>query len=572
MNKILLGLAFVLFSCDSPNVNWENKVDIRIKKFPSSINYFNSTSSEAVIVQKNIFNSLLWFNKTGDAKPLLVKYLPKISRDGSTLVLDFEVREQAFWTNGEKIEPDDIEFSLKAFKLPSSLNIYTRTYLEPLKKVSPNKNNSQKFSIRANGFEKDAILLASDFDIIQKSRFDSLGLLDSITFEDIENRPEFVASDKNVKQFIDEFLKDNFKFKGKYLDGSGPYKIVGIVEGKYIRLQKKENWWGKGFIGKLPQFHANPDEIIYKCIPEPLVAIQALKSGNLDVMDDIPSSEFLQLKKNPSFLREFNLFAPLKYKFTYIGFNSRIEYLNNVKIRKALAALVKPEDIIKVVEKGYGEKTVGPINPAKEYFYNNSIVSRTYDASFAQQVFLENGFKLVEGKLINKTSSKPLAFNISFRQNPGHESIAFLLKEEAAKIGLKLNLKQYEGRTISKMARNHDFEIMIGNFSANPNSLDFSAIFSQEAAKIGGINFTGFGSKKSDSLMQVANYAQDSLTKRQALWGLQEELHNEATMLFLYFSKNKIAINKKFDNLKISTYRPGYDVTSFTLREPEEVN
>lgn len=531
-----------------------------------------STSTQGEIIQKQIFNRLFLFEKEGELKPLLVNPFPVTVNNNAYKEFFFEIRENAEWEKKKQITGEDVLFSLKVFKLPVSKNINARSYLERIKSAQVDSSNSKKIVFIVQGSNIDVSRVVGDFDILQKSKYDSLGLLDHITFEAIENDPGKVASDEKVKLFIDEFLKNNFKFKGEYLKGSGPYEIADMETGKFIKLKKKENWWGESLIGKLSQFHAYPKEIVYVYLPEPLVAIQALKSRSIDVMDDIPTNEFVQLKEDSLFLENFNLFTSLKYRFTYIGFNSRIKYLDNIKIRKALSYLVKPKDMIKVVEGGYGQKTIGPINPAKSYYYNGSIPSRNFDPNLAQNIFLTNGFKLIENNLVDEETNQPLEFEISYRQNPGYESIALILKQEAANIGIQMNLKQYEGRTMSKIARNHQFEIVIGAFNGNPNSLNFSGLFSQEAKKIGGMNFTGFGNGKSDSLIQAANYAQDSISKKAALYAFQKELHEEATMLFLYFSKNKIAINKKFDNLKISTTKPGYDVTSFILKSPEKSN
>jgi peptide/nickel transport system substrate-binding protein len=569
---IYIGFVFILFSCIERESGTNNKVLIRIKKYPKTLNYLLSTSSIEIFIESKIFNKLYSYGQGGVLDPLLVNDSPAIIKKDGQTEFSFEIRANAIWGNKKHITGEDVSFSLKVFKLPVSKNIGAKIYLERVKNIIVDSINSKKIKIYAKGSIRDITTLVGDFDILQKSKYDSLGLLDHITFEDIENNPDKVASDEKVKQFIDAFLKDNFKFKGEYLTGSGPYEIADMETGKFVKLKKKKNWWGESLAGKLPQFHAYPEEIIYVCLPEPLVAIQALKNGSIDVMNDIPTNEFVQLKKDKVFLKNYNLYSPLKYKFTYIGFNSRIKYLDNIKIREALSYLVKPEDMIKVVEGGYGQKTIGPINPAKSYYYNEKISPNTYDPNLAQQIFLTNGFKLIENKLINQETNQPLAFEVSYRQNPGYESIAVILKQEAANIGIRLKLKQYEGRTMSKIARNHAFEIVIGAFNGNPNSLNFSGLFSQEAKKIGGMNFTGFGNNKSDSIIHAANYAKDSTSKKAALYAFQEALHEETTMLFLYFSKNKIAVNKKFDNLKISAIKPGYDVTSFILKSSEKSN
>ena len=55
--------------------------------------------------------------------------------------------------------------------------------------------------------------------------------------------------------------------------------------------------------------------------------------------------------------------------------------------------------------------------------------------------------------------------------------------------------------------------------------------------------------------------------KRKGLLRLQEMLHEEKTMLFLYFEKSRIAVSKRFKNVRETIVDPGYYVNDFELVE-----
>jgi len=88
-----------------------------------------------------------------------------------------------------------------------------------------------------------------------------------------------------------------------------------------------------------------------------------------------------------------------------------------------------------------------------------------------------------------------------------------------------------------------------------------------EASAIGGFNYSGFGNQESDSIINAINIAQSNEDKRSGLLRLQEMLHEEKTMLFLYFEKSRIAVNKRFKNVHEPIFTSGYDVTQFQLAE-----
>ena len=69
-------------------------------------------------------------------------------------------------------------------------------------------------------------------------------------------------------------------------------------------------------------------------------------------------------------------------------------------------------------------------------------------------------------------------------------------------------------------------------------------------------------------LLYLANASLDSAKHTEALWRLQARIYNDQPYVFLYSTKNKIAIHKRFDNRNTYFERPGIMLNNLKLIEP----
>ncbi len=115
--------------------------------------------------------------------------------------------------------------------------------------------------------------------------------------------------------------------------------------------------------------------------------------------------------------------------------------------------------------------------------------------------------------------------------------------------------------------KTHNFEVTVRYYSGNPDVFNYKSILHTESAVLGGGNYTGFGTPQSDSLIDAINQAANTAQKAVLLRKFQEVVHEESNLIFLYFNIDRIAVHKRFTNLKISGIKPGYDVSAFTLKD-----
>jgi ABC-type transport system substrate-binding protein len=80
-----------------------------------------------------------------------------------------------------------------------------------------------------------------------------------------------------------------------------------------------------------------------------------------------------------------------------------------------------------------------------------------------------------------------------------------------------------------------------------------------------GSNFTGFGDAESDSLIELSNRKIDPEERKEVMWKLQEKVYDEQPYIFMYSTKRKIVIHRRFDNANMYYERPGVILNNLKL-------
>jgi peptide/nickel transport system substrate-binding protein len=305
-------------------------------------------------------------------------------------------------------------------------------------------------------------------------------------------------------------------------------------------------------------------------VPDNAAALVALKNGQLDVWQNVPATVFQQLRQDKTQSEKFQFFTPQTYSFVYLGLNGRSEKFRDPRTRRALALLVDLDAIIKTTQQNLAVKTVGPVSPADKRFYNSQIQPYNYNVTRATELLLLAGWQK-NGSVWEKKSNgetMQLKLNLSYNaSNSEYESIALIFQQAAAKAGIPVTLQPLENGVLSKDLKEGNFDCFIRSLTGNPFVFNFKPILHSESIGPEGLNYTGFGTPESDKLIEALYTSNSETEKAKMLKRLQEILHDESNLIFLFFQQDRIVVNKRFGNLKISGIKPGYDVSAFTVQE-----
>lgn len=571
--------SLYLSSCKDKKKADDGTVTIRVTADPDNLNPLNGSSAASYMVSEFLYAQINGSEIDGNFKllPFLTTDLGKVSEisDGEWkggMRLDYEIRPEARWDNGSPITADDYIFTMKALLNPKTANEMIKSYYYFIGDIVKDSTNPRKFTVFANKKYFKIEEFAGSY-LIPEYNFDPKGLMRKFTIRDMntDEKREKLKGDSTILKFAEEFNSEKYSRDPKFLTGAGPYRVANWVTGQEVVLKRKDTWWGDQFKG-MKQFIAHPKTIRFKVVPDASTFVAALKDGEFDAADNIPSKDFKEFEKDDSFKMQFNIQKKDYFIFTYIAVNMRNPKLSDIKVRKALAHMVDRKKINEVVFNNELKTTESFVHPLQN-IYNKSIQPFDYNPSLANQLLDEAGWKDTDGdglrdKVINGVKI-PLRIDIKFNaNNDSRKNIALIMQEDLKQIGAEYNITAKESSVIAEDIQKLDFEMNINSLTISPRISDPKQIWHTTNTGPGAGNISGWGNQESDKLIDDMIQELDPNKRLEAYMQLQQMTHDDVPFIYLFGNKNRIAIKKKF-NVPTTMVQPGYYIGDFKAVDQE---
>ena len=556
-----------------------NEVIIHISADAQGLNPVITSDATASQIMKQTHQLLLYTDDdTYELVPLLAKNRPTIEvveEDGEPvgMLMDFEIREEAKWDNGDPITGYDYEFTLKTIKCPAvSETGHLRPYFKFIDEVIVDKDNPKKFRLVCNKVYALAEHGAGNTtEMIPAYNYDPNGVLANYTvseFNDPSLEDQFKA-DPKLLAFAEDFTAEKYQRELGSIVGSGAYKFAGWETGQRIMLEKKADWWGKDLADFNNAFASYPDKLVYEVITDVTTTLSAVRDEGVDVCKTFTSKVYVEeLSNDDKFKSKFNMYNPPYIRFGYIGLNMRRPILDEREVRLALTHAYDQEYIIETFSYGLAERVIGPFHPSQEY-YNKDIVPYPFDLEKAKEYLSAGGWEDNDGDGIREKvidgQKTDLTLNFKFVQGSSqNESILLLYQQNLKEIGVNLELSVREWTVFLDELDNHDFDMYNGAWVNDPGPNDPYQLWHTSSYN-GGSNYCGFGNAESDAIIEKIQVTLDQGERNKLYLEFQEILHEEAPYIFGTSPLKKVVTHKRFDNAEGKTTRVGYVANAFKL-------
>lgn len=534
---------------------------------PDGFNPLTSTAANALYMQENIFSRLLEYNRTNQQlEPALAVQRPIIKpitagkfKGGFTL--EYEIRPEATWDNGQPITGEDYVFTVKVLKFKQVKNIEAvRPYFAFIGDILVDKDNPKKFTI----YTKEPYFRAEESSgietfVLPEYHYDAAKALRKISIPQLDALKKI--TDKDLLAFVENFDRPEYDRDRNYIVGSGPYKLTDWVSGDYVKLERKTNWWGDK-VKDCEYLKAYPRQIVYKTIPSMEEATNALQKGEIDIIRSVQPNNFSKLQQDENFKAVAEFHAVNQYAYHYLGFNTKLPKLADVRVRQAIAHAVKKEYMIKYIFDGYASNTNTPISPFKHY-YNKDIQEIDFDLNRSAQLLDEAGWKDLDSNGVREKIIKGKKVELELKllhnqYNSVREKIANVLKQELQKVGIKLIIDPMDFPTVLDKADKRDFEILALAWVNTSGLDDPKQVWHSTSDKKGGSNRVGFNSKECDKLIEELRSSIDPEEQNKLYMEIQKLIVEQQPYVFLVVPKDLIIIRKGFEYPELSAQRPGY--------------
>lgn len=544
-----LIISLVLLSCQ-PKVTQENSntINIRQSDDASGLNPLTIRDGFSNYLSMQVFQTLVGIDfKSKEVVGILAKEKGKVTAvDSNRIQISFEIRPQAKFDDGRPITAKDVVFSTKLHLL-KGIKSYTSRFFDFVQDVRIDSTNPNKLYFIASNQQSHADYYCGSIYLLDENIYDPKHLLRSYSIPAI--KADSTYQSESIQHLVASLNDNKFAKNIDYIKGSAPYKIEAWNEGKNIRLSKKENWWGDELNQSNSFFNAQAPALNYEIINDENTAIVSLKNKRVDLISGISPRQFNLLQQDEGFKEEFNLATAKKMGYHCLGFNLNHPVLKDLSIRKAIAHCLNTDLFIEKVLYGLAKQTNGPLSPWREETYNKSIQAIPYNLEKAKEAL-----KASEWMKNNSSIELEYAFNAG---NKEREALGLILKEEAAKVGIKIHLAAYEWSVYLQKLKNGELQLFYSAVSSSLLPPNYSNSFHSSAAE-GGRNYFNYKNEKADRLIDAMNSSKSNGEYNRISKDFQQLLHKDLPCIFLYSEKETFAFSKSIEDFYPSTARPHY--------------
>lgn len=576
MRIYLFCLLVFISACVKKRDLTQNSVIVHLSSNPNGLHITNDISTYRAFIYEYTQKTLVRLDiRTLQLIPIVAKRLPEVDSTGT--IYTYTLREDVKWDDGSLITVEDVIFSAKMQIAPLTNNPQMKgNYLGVIKDVIADSLPNRVHLI-AHSKHRGNPEVFTEVYLMQKKNWDPNNLTDELSFDDCYN--EKFEPSKKLQEWFDDFNNPEKSKLPKWLGGLGPYKITEWVDDNYIKLEKKNNWWGDS--DTLMQNQNNPDEIIFRIIKDENALYYALRNENVDAVNRIGLTKLIKLQQHEYFNEKYLSKFTDQFAYNYIGLNMKpdgIEHKNifsDKSVRVAFAHVVPVDDIIKVLYKGKAIRQNSYVSPLKKDC-NRKLKPVEFNIVLAKKILKDAGWKDTDGdnildKKINGEKVK-LSFKLNYMSeaSPSHE-MCLMIKEEAYKAGIEIIPNPMDFSLFYEKAFTHDFDAIMGAWQQTATYEDPTQLFHTSQWANFGANFCGFGNAKTDSLISVVNAQLDEEKYLEKVFELQKIIADEMPYIFLYTPKGRVAVHRRF-KAKIYPEKPQFAVNEFILVHPNIKN
>lgn len=365
-----------------------------------------------------LYDSLMEKDESGDIPWLAENW--DISEDGT--VYTFNMRENAFWHDGEPLTAEDVEFTISYYK------------------DHPPVSNT---------------LLAGGKFIVDKAE-----ALDShtvkITLNGIDNTYlTKIGSVRILPKHIWQNVSDPYSFTGEGSTvGSGPYKFEFYDEqqGAY-RYAEFDNYWGLRPVASAIEWIPVSDKVLAFENQE----IDLINAA-ADILIKYKSDSQYTIKTSPSY-HSYRLMLNM----------DAVPELADKNLRKAIAYGIDSRELVDKVARGAATVSSAGYVPTYSTWYNSDVEQYEYNQ--------EKSLELLGGKVYS--------FTLLTDNSSEGTKAAELIKLSLENIGIEVKVKSVESKTRDNAVKTGEYELLLinsGGIAGDPDYL--RTVFGKESKTV----------------------------------------------------------------------------------------
>ena len=443
------------------------------------------TDNNAFAIDK-VFEPLVMFDKDGNIYDYLAES-HEISDDG--LVYTFKLRDGLKFNDGTDVTAEDVKFSIERHMeiggpLPIEADIQ---------------------SIEAKD-DKTAVI--------------TLGKAYTPFISELANFSNCIIPKDFGGKSEEEFFQNPV--------GTGPFVVDEWDPTGDISFVKNKYYWQEG--------QPTVDKLIYKIVDDDNQAINQLKTGEVDAVEDLSFAAAEEIANGDG----TDVITQNSWNVDEIFLNTLDEHFADVHVRRALAMALDREAITSSQTHGFGVTANSVLPEAIRYHDSDNVKALEYNVEAAKEELAQSAY--------------PDGFDTTISISSGNNmrlQEAQIIQAAGKSIGINIEIDQKEAAAYREAFMGYNYSIMINN--AVSDYPDANSIFAFQVDPDGFSKcfWTNYVNDDAIELLHEGQTVPDGDERQKVYTELQQLLADEVPYIPLFYPENVIGIRDNVEGLEI---------------------
>jgi len=425
----------------------------------------------------------------------------------------YRLRKEAKWHDGKPVTPDDVIFSLEAFK---KYHPFYSAYYRHVTKAEKSGPREIKFTFDAPG-NRELPQILGQLIVLPKHYWegkDAAGKSRDIGVTTLEPPVS-----------------------------SGPYKIKSFVPGRTIVLERVKDYWGNGI--NINVGRNNFDELRYEYFRDSTVALEAFKGDQIDwrtensaknwataydfpavtdkrvVLEEFPNRSVGIMQafafnirrdkfKDPRVRRAMNFafdFEEMNRQIFFGQYTRIASYFEGTELASSGLPQGRELEILETVRDGvppevFTTQYTNPVGGSPERVRAN--------LREGLQLLKSAGYEIKNRKLVNSKTGAPFELEL-LSYDPNFERVMLFFKPTLERMGMTVSVRTVDATQYENRLRNWDFDVVVNSWpeSLSPGNEQREFWGSQAADMPGSRNIIGIKDAAIDKLIERVIFTKD---------------------------------------------------------------
>ncbi|WP_019121874.1 ABC transporter substrate-binding protein [Brevibacillus massiliensis] len=324
-----------------------------------------------------------------------------------------------------------------------------------------------------------------------------------------------IASPEAIKKHNGDILKTPV--------GTGAFKFVSWTPGDKIVLEKNQDYRQPG----MPKL----DKLIFQVIKDNTARLNALRAGQIDLMDGLSPSDAASVKSDA----KLQLYETPSNNVGYLAMNNLKPPFDNPKVRQAINMAIDKQALIDAYYYGLAEPAV-TVLPSKNWAFHTDLNDYEVNVEKAKELLKEAGYP-------NGFSTELWAMPVARPYMPQPEQIATVLQADLKKIGIDAKIVTMDWATYTQKMKNGEHTMGLMGWAPgtwDPSNLLYTLLHSSNA-KPPALNLSFYKNPQVDTLLENALKETDQTKAAELYKQAQQIIHDDAPMVPLVHTKPVLA-------------------------------